>query len=247
MQLINDLNLQNQVHKILILSATPMEIEPLLQRYTPEIVIEDMLFSKRIGSCSVDFLITGVGLMTSAFAMGTQMARESYDVMLQLGIAGSLNDRQKLGDLVCVASEVIADEGAYRQHQWMSLWDMGLGYKKNGSARLTCPHAVHSRLCGKDVWMENLRAVRAISVNTITTDFQKAALLTNQFDADIETMEGASFFFAAQSVHVPEFLSVRAISNKAGAEREDWDIPLAIDRLNRGAISFLNHFTHDIL
>ncbi|HMQ88955.1 MAG TPA: hypothetical protein PKB07_15270, partial [Flavilitoribacter sp.] len=50
--------------------------------------------------------------------------------------------------------------------------------------------------------------------------------------ADIETMEGAAFFYVCLMESVP-FLAIRSISNYVEARnREAWDIPGAIRALN---------------
>jgi futalosine hydrolase len=57
------------------------------------------------------------------------------------------------------------------------------------------------------------------------------AKLVNKYDPDIETMEGAAFFYICARECIP-FISVRAISNMVERrDRKKWNIPLAIDNL----------------
>ena len=54
--------------------------------------------------------------------------------------------------------------------------------------------------------------------------------LKNNLDPDIETMEGASFFYICAREKV-DFLAIRAISNMVEPVRKSWDIPLALSSL----------------
>jgi futalosine hydrolase len=53
-----------------------------------------------------------------------------------------------------------------------------------------------------------------------------------KFNPDIETMEGATFFYICSRENIP-FLAVRAISNRVEKRnRESWNIALALDNLS---------------
>jgi futalosine hydrolase len=55
--------------------------------------------------------------------------------------------------------------------------------------------------------------------------------LRKKFNPDIETMEGATFFYICALEKIP-FLSVRAISNRVEpGNRNSWNIQLALDNL----------------
>lgn len=232
----------NEERKILILAATQLEIGPLIEIYKPKPLVEDILYRSRNRNCTIDFLITGVGLMSSAFTMGKYMDKEFYDVMMQLGIAGSLTNQVRIGDVVCVKSDVVADEGVQRE-QWLSLWDMGLAYKGGKSSVIECPYVSEFELFGDEVLRLSLGMVNGISVNTITPNPIKAEELSNRFQAQIETMEGASFFYAASKQNKVPYLALRSISNVVGADRSEWDIPMAIDRVNQSGMKILQHLT----
>jgi futalosine hydrolase len=76
-----------------------------------------------------------------------------------------------------------------------------------------------------------LTKVRAITVNTCSGSVPTIEKLKNKFNPDIETMEGATFFYICAREKIP-FLSVRAISNKVEPRnRDSWDIPLALKNL----------------
>jgi futalosine hydrolase len=57
-------------------------------------------------------------------------------------------------------------------------------------------------------------------------------LISERYHPDIETMEGAAFFYVCSRENIP-FLAIRAVSNKVELRnREKWNIPLAINNLS---------------
>jgi futalosine hydrolase len=84
-----------------------------------------------------------------------------------------------------------------------------------------------------------LKPVRAITVNTATGSESTRNRLIKKFNPDIETMEGATFFYICSRENIP-FLAVRAISNKVELRNKDrWNIPLALNNLSEKLIDVL--------
>ena len=76
-----------------------------------------------------------------------------------------------------------------------------------------------------------LKPVRAITLNTATGSEITREKLLKKFNPDIETMEGATFFYICSRENIP-FLAMRAISNRVGARnKNNWKIDLAIKNL----------------
>jgi len=66
-----------------------------------------------------------------------------------------------------------------------------------------------------------------------------------KFHPDIETMEGAAFFYVCAMERVP-CLQLRAISNRVERRnRGAWKIDLALANLSLGVHSFLDHLVKD--
>jgi futalosine hydrolase len=79
---------------------------------------------------------------------------------------------------------------------------------------------------------EVLRPVRAVTVNTATGSQNSIKMISERYHPDIETMEGASFFYICSRENIP-FLALRAVSNRVGSRnKEKWNIPLALDNLS---------------
>ena len=85
-----------------------------------------------------------------------------------------------------------------------------------------------------------LAEVKAITVNTVHGDAESIAQTIDRFKPQIESMEGAAFFFACQQSQVTG-IQIRAISNKVERRnRANWEIELAIKNLNNMLIQLFN-------
>ena len=77
-----------------------------------------------------------------------------------------------------------------------------------------------------------LKPVKAITVNTATGSEITRKKLIKKFNPDIETMEGATFFYICARENIP-FLAIRAISNRVEPrDKSKWNIQLALDNLS---------------
>ena len=65
-------------------------------------------------------------------------------------------------------------------------------------------------------------------------------LMAKYPDAQVESMEGAAFFWGALHAGIP-FMEIRAISNAVEPRnRDNWNIPLALNNLNQVLVELLN-------
>ena len=77
-----------------------------------------------------------------------------------------------------------------------------------------------------------MKPVNAITVNTATGSRKTIDRLLKKYNPDIETMEGATFFYICSRENFP-FLALRSISNKVETRNKDnWNIPLALNNLS---------------
>ena len=85
-----------------------------------------------------------------------------------------------------------------------------------------------------------LKPVRAITVNTATGSEVGRIKLLQKFNPDIETMEGATFFYICAKENIP-FLALRAISNRVEPRnKSNWNIALALENLSEKINEVLN-------
>jgi futalosine hydrolase len=151
------------------------------------------------------------------------------DLAINGGIAGSYKDEFLPGDVVMPFSDCFADAGIEDGDNFITLAEAGLINAnefpyKNGII-YTDPRYLE-RLNGI------IKSVRAITVNTATGSEISRLKLLRKFNPDIETMEGATFFYICSLENIP-FLALRAISNKVEPRnKNNWKIALALNNLS---------------
>lgn len=175
-------------------------------------------------------VVTGIGSVATAWAMTKHLSSGLvYDLAINIGIAGSYNDEIQPGDVVVPVSDCFADAGIETESGFLTLAEAGLQdpdafpFK---AGRLNAEGRFVSQAAGL------LRTVNAVTVNTATGSENSIKRMTCKYKPDIETMEGAAFFYICRRENIP-FLAVRAISNKVEPRRrERWNIPLALENLS---------------
>ncbi|HRB38605.1 MAG TPA: futalosine hydrolase, partial [Bacteroidia bacterium] len=85
---------------ILIIAATKQEISLFQIEKSEEIHIYK--------SHNVEILISGPGILATAFHLTRKLKEKQYDLIINAGIAGSLDENIIPGDVVQVKSEQIA-------------------------------------------------------------------------------------------------------------------------------------------
>ena len=221
--------------QVLLTAATAFEIAPVLQWMESDFLRRDDGFFEQ-GALLVYPLVTWIGPAATAFHTGSFLTRHSPDLALSAGIAGAFDPSFRLGDVVNVGVERFGDLGVEEADgRFSDLFDLGLltphaapfvnGLLRNPAAEQASflPHAqgltVH-RVHGS---ARSIKAIRA-----------------KYPEAQVESMEGAAFFYACLSAGV-NFLEIRSISNYVEPRnREAWNIPLAIDRLNQILVELLD-------
>jgi futalosine hydrolase len=84
-----------------------------------------------------------------------------------------------------------------------------------------------------------LPLVKGLSVNKVHGYLPSITEMMIHYDADIETMEGAAFFYACLSAGQP-FVQIRSLSNYVEPrDRSKWNIPLAVETLNAKLIELI--------
>ena len=73
--------------KILIVSATSFEVEPLLVSINQSINVDKFRFNAH----EVKLLITNVGATATAYTLGKELAKNQYDLAINTGLAGAFD------------------------------------------------------------------------------------------------------------------------------------------------------------
>lgn len=176
----------------------------------------------------VDFLATGVGMVSTAARVSRALAIESFDFALNVGLCGSFNPAYPPGLVVHIISDRVSELGAEDGDSFLALDELKLSGDQSFT---TGPQPVSAALLA-------LPRVSAITVNTVHGNDISIARAIDSFHADVETMEGAAFMCACLINKTP-FAQVRAVSNVVERRnREAWRIPEALATLTKtcGAI-----------
>lgn len=202
--------------KLLLCAATEMEIAPTIQ------------FLASHEERHVETVITGVGLMTSTYALTKAVATHQPDFIIQAGIAGTLEENRALAEVVVVRNETVGDLGVQEASGFQSLFDLKLLSSEIHPWR-------NGQLTNENDLLRStgLKVVDGVTVNEISTEPQTISYYRNQLKAQVETMEGAALHYVALVEKIP-FLQIRSLSNFIGErDKTKWEIQKAIANLNR--------------
>lgn len=205
--------------KILLVSATKFEVAPLLKNFK-KIRSEKNISTFRFKNHTIDVLLTRVGMTATSFHLG-KILNNKYDLAINAGVAGSFKKKIPLGTVVNVTSDSFADMGAEDGNKFLTAEEMGLvsniRYQVSGIKYGKMP--------------SNLPHANGITVNTVHGNAASIKKVARKFHPDIESMEGAAFFFACNHEKIP-CMQIRAISNYVERRnKKNWKMDLAVKNL----------------
>lgn len=181
--------------KILLVSATDLEIEK--ERFS-----------------DFEILITGIGMLNTSISLTQRLSSGKYDLLINIGVAGSFNPELNIGDVVEVVEEKISELGFEDGERFSEFNEFNLKNVFENKSKT------------------DLLSVRSITVNRVHGNKRSITEIINRINPDIENMEGAAFFQVCNTFNVP-CIQIRAISNKVEHRNKDnWNLPLAIKNLN---------------
>jgi futalosine hydrolase len=196
--------------KILVVAATEFEIAPFIKE-----------------NKSIEILITGVGIPSTLFNLTKKVMSNSYDFVIQAGIAGAFKNRFQRSTVVLVSQDTFGDIGIDENKTFSTLFETGL--------------ANVNALPYSDGWLLNrnsflspvaLPVAKGITVNMVTDNRERIHMIEEKFNPDIESMEGAAFHYVCLQEKV-NFLQLRSISNDVGErDKTKWEMKKAITNLN---------------
>jgi futalosine hydrolase len=196
--------------QILLIAATPNEIELFINQYS-----------------NVDILITGVGTPATIYHLQKKLYQGDYDFVIQAGIAGAFSNELSLGETVLIKQDTFGDIGAEEKRIFTPFTSSGLidGHHfpfANG-------WLINATTLPKNV---TLKSVKAVTVNKVSDSFLQKIQLTDAFDAQVESMEGAALHYVCLLEKI-SFIQIRSISNYVGErDKSKWKIKEAFENLN---------------
>jgi futalosine hydrolase len=212
--------------KILLVTATEAEASAL--KRIPELITSGDGFL--LGDCEISVLITGVGSVATSWGMAKWLsANQKPDLAINIGIAGSYNEEIRTGDVVVPVEDCFADAGIEDGSRFVTLAEAGLSDPDKFPFKKGKIEAANSFVTEA---IKKMKPVKAITVNTASGSQQTIDRLIKKYNPDIETMEGATFFYICSGEKIL-FLALRSISNRVEPRNKDnWNISLALDNLS---------------
>jgi len=159
-------------------------------------------------------LVTGIGMVNTSINLTRELSKNRYDLVINMGIAGSFKDSINIGDVVEITEDSFSEIGFENGNQFnkFSEFDIKTSFTVNPKS--------------------SLKRVKSITVNTVHGNAQSISEIVERENTDIESMEGAAVFNVCEDFNT-NCIQIRSISNKVEARNKDnWDIKTAIINLN---------------
>ena len=222
--------------KVLIVAATYLEVRPLLAALGHKQKVGRGLYNFRYKDLTGAVLITGVGMVSTAFYMAKAFGKENYNLVINLGMCGSFDKAIPLGAVLHVTKDRFSEMGAEAGQKFLPLYQTGIIKEEDMVFEQRSQNA-------PKVWriptMQKLRKVEGITVNTVHGNEPSILIAINRFHPQVESMEGAAFFFCARLEGI-NCLQIRSVSNYVEKRNKgEWDVPFAVENLNKFGILLL--------
>jgi futalosine hydrolase len=228
--------------RVLIVAAANREVVDFVNNLELIHQIDTFYKSYRLGNLNIDVLISGYGGVFTAYHLTRALNMINYDLVINIGLAGSFDHFLEQGFVVNVVQDQFADLGIEHKNNLYTLFEEELMDENE----FPFVEAKLSSIGNFEIEeVESLIPVKAVTVNTLHSDPKWINLMRHKYSPDIETMNGAAFFYVCLIQKVP-FLQIRSISHFVEIRRiENWNIPDAIKNLTASVMSILNELRID--
>ncbi|MBN2485144.1 MAG: hypothetical protein JXB34_04125 [Bacteroidales bacterium] len=228
--------------RILIVAATLREISKLTEGLNFVHQIEPHFKSYSHYNLHIDILVTGIGSVFMTHHLTRALNMINYDLAINAGLAGSFDHFLEQGFVVNVIQDQFADLGVMHRNNFYTLAEEELMDENSFPFADGKLHSIGNFNLDE---VESLIPVKGITLNTLHSDPKWLSKLREKFEPEIETMDGAAFFYVCLREKVP-FLQIRAISHFVEIRRiESWYIPSAIESLTSTTLNILNELKLD--
>jgi futalosine hydrolase len=193
------------------------------------------LYVGTIGGNAVTLLVTGIGMVNTARAMGAlRLEHSGYDLLINFGIAGAFQQNLALGAVVQVVQDTYAELGSEDGADFHDLHQLGFPSLVLGTDQY------YNTYGNPQPHQQRYPQVVGITVNTVAGHPATILQRTTRFSAAIETMESAAFFQMAVACDKP-FLALRGISNYVEPRNKlAWRLSEAIVNVQAAVLDFLS-------
>ncbi|MGO9567234.1 MAG: futalosine hydrolase [Desulfomonilaceae bacterium] len=179
----------------------------------------------------------GVGLTSTALALGVLVATISPSEIIMVGSAGSLpGSGLEAGNLAVASSEVLSEFGVCSETGIGSVETLGIpGVKQE----IALDREIADNLAEVAISTAAVRMGRFLTVVGVSTDLELAEARANRFSALAENMEGFALALAGEKFRI-KVGEVRGVSNLAGIrDKTRWDLDLANQQAQAAVLSYL--------
>jgi futalosine hydrolase len=221
--------------KILIVAASFSEIKPLVEKAVIIEKIDESFSLYRLDEKEIGILITGIGMVSTAYHLGRILGKYKFDFAFNLGIAGSFDKTISTGSVVNVDSDILSELGAENGNEFLKFDQLGMG--TSSMSKTLWKGKNNFEICNPA--LQQLQRVKGITVNTVHGNNDSIKKVCEHYSPDIETMEGAAFLSICNTEKI-KCAQIRSISNFVEERNKDnWEIEKAIKSLNDAASRIL--------
>lgn len=192
--------------QLLLVAATAFECNLLMASLPLASNTRGVVHQQTLGRHQVSICITGVGMVNTAWQLSRAL-QQPYDLLIHLGVCGSYDDSLAVGSVVQVVQDAYSELGADDQEVFLDMQALGFVNFTASS------QAYYNTLTNPKPLPLALPQVRGITVNRVHGEAASIARTKQQWQPQVESMEGAAFFQAALMADVP-FVALRGISNR---------------------------------
>jgi futalosine hydrolase len=224
--------------RVLVVAATAAEIVPFVAGLRSMRDSDSRLAAYTRSGHDIDVLTTGVGMVSTAAWCSHVLARNDYDVALNLGVCGSFDRSLAPPTVVHVVTDRLPELGAEDDEAFVTIQELQLlsndEFPFQSGRLVNAAPPVNPELT-------RLPAVHAITVNTVHGNERSIGAIVRRFAPQVESMEGAAFMYACLIRHLP-FAQVRAVSNIVEKRnRAAWTMAAAVQNLGATGLEILDH------
>lgn len=224
----------HNIMEYLIVSATSFEIKPIMDRLELDDVPIGKPMTTTLNEHQIVIMVTGVGMMHTAFSLAEILAVKKFDCVLQMGIAGAFDRNLHLGEVVNVISQGFADLGVMEDGEFYDMFDLDL-MEDSG---LFHDKVLFNSTAGSQQH-KSLREARGVSVNCVSGMQRQIDLIYRKYNPQIEVMEGVALHYACLRLK-QAYAEIRAISNYVEVrDKATWETSKAVKNLNTYLVEWL--------
>ncbi len=209
---------------ILIIAASLIESSLIINGLELTEISKDLYSNKKNNT---SLLITGVGIPSTMFSMLNLKGLEKFDLLINIGIAGTLNKNTELGETFNITSDYFGDTGIKDDNNLINIYNSSFNKQFN---YLFTDGIIVNKTPYPDCFSK-LEQTAGVTVNIPENTSFKGP--------EVETMEGVAFMMIAKSKNI-DFIQIRSISNIVSiTKRENWKIKEAIQNYSIIIIDFI--------